>query len=43
MRPHNEKDEENRIESLQKKIYDRCWKKYKIRDDKGLPNNLAVA
>jgi hypothetical protein len=28
---------------LQKVVYDKCWKIYKIRDDKALPNNLQVA
>lgn len=32
-----------RISSLQKVVYDKCWKIYKIRDDKGLPNNIQVA
>lgn len=28
---------------MQKAIYDRAWKIYKVRDDKGLPNNVGVA
>jgi hypothetical protein len=43
MRPFDEKAELARIESIQKAIYDRCWKIYKVRDDKGLPNNIGVA
>lgn len=43
MKPFDDKAETKRIETLQKAIYDRCWKIYKIRVDKGLPNNVNVA
>ena len=28
---------------MQKAIYDRSWNVYKVREDKGLPNNVNVA
>jgi hypothetical protein len=28
------------IEGIKKKIYDKNWKIYKIREDKSLPNNI---
>ena len=28
---------------MKKAIYDRSWKIYKVREDKGLPNNINVA
>lgn len=43
MKPSDEEKELDVILNLQKSLYDKCWKIYKIRMDKALPNNVEVA
>lgn len=31
------------IKAVKQTVYDKCWKIYKIRGDKSLPNNIEVA
>lgn len=43
MKQGDETRDEEAVVSLKKQIYDKCWKIYKIRQDKSLPNNFEVA
>lgn len=40
MKQGDEQKDIKAIEGIKKKIYDKNWKIYKIREDKSLPNNI---
>jgi len=43
MKQGEEEKDQQAVNELKRQIYDQCWKIYKIRQDKSLPNNYEVA